>query len=100
MLQLVVGEEGGFVRAVVWGRARDAAQRLDVRHRHAQDGQLVGLARERVAGRHHVAELGDVGGHFVPSPSFDFAVVLASEAFLHRLSLRFNPLIAGGVSLL
>lgn len=47
-----------------------------MRDRHAQYGELVGLAGQRAAGRHHVRQLRDVGGHLVPSPSLYLAVVL------------------------
>ena len=49
---------------------------LHVGDRHAQDGELVGLAGEGRAGRHHVRELGDVGRHLVAPPALDLAVVL------------------------
>ena len=76
VLQLVVGEEGGLVRAVVGRGAGDPPQLLDVSHGHPEDGELVWLAGEGVAGWHHVRELGDVGGHLVPPPPLDLAVVL------------------------
>lgn len=47
-----------------------------MRDRHAQDGEFVGLAGQRAAGRHHVRQLRDVGGHLVPSPPLYLAVVL------------------------
>lgn len=47
-----------------------------MRDRHAQDGELVRLAGQRAAGRHHVRQLRDVGGHLVPSPPLYLAVVL------------------------
>lgn len=47
-----------------------------MRDRHAQDGELVGLAGQCAAGRHHVRQLRDVGGHLVPSPPLYLAVVL------------------------
>lgn len=51
-------------------------ERLHVRDRHAQDGELVGLAGQGAARGHHVRQLRDVGGHLVPSPSLYLAVVL------------------------
>ena len=44
---------------------------------HAQDGELVGLAREGGARGHHVTQLGDVRSHLVASPPLDLAVVLS-----------------------
>ena len=83
MLQFVVRQERGFVGRVVlgWGGA-EAPQRLDVGHRHPQDGQLVRLAGQGVAGGDHVRELGDVGRHLVATPTLDLAVVLTSVLVL------------------
>ena len=54
VLQLVVREEGGLVGAVVGRGVGDAAEGLDVSHRHPQNRQLVGLPGKGVASRHHV----------------------------------------------
>lgn len=51
-----------------------------MRHGHAQDRELVGLAREGRAGGHHVAQLRDVGRHLVAPPPLDLAVVLPVDA--------------------
>ena len=45
-------------------------------HGHPEDGELVGLASQRAAGRHHVGQLSDIGCHLVAAPALDFAVVL------------------------
>ena len=102
MLQFVVRQEGWLVRRVVLGRGRgQAPQRLDVGHRHPQDGQLVRLPGQSVARWHHVRQLGDVGGHLVPPPALDLAVVLTgvlvlalcqreADFFWVRLSYSFN----------
>ena len=83
MLQLIVGEKRRFVRAVAGRRRRDAAQRLDMRHSHAQNCQFVRLTRQRVARGHHVAQLGDVRRHFVAPSTLDLAVVFAGKTLLH-----------------
>lgn len=49
-----------------------------MRHRHPQDRQLVRLPGEGTAGRDHVRELRDVGGHFVSPPPLDLAVVFST----------------------
>lgn len=51
-----------------------------MRHGHAQDGELVGFARQGRAGGHHVAQLRDVRRHLVPPPPLDLAVVLPVDA--------------------
>lgn len=48
-------------------------------HRHAQDGELVGLAGQRGAGGHHVTQLRDVRRHLVPTPTLDLAVVFPAS---------------------
>lgn len=52
---------------------------LHVGHRHPQYGELIGLAGQRTARRHHVRQLRDVRRHLVASPPFDLAVVLPTE---------------------
>jgi hypothetical protein len=61
---------------------------LDVRDGHSEDGELVRLPGEGVAGGHHVRQLRDVGGHLVPSPPLDFAVILAGKPLLGVLTVR------------
>ena len=82
VLELVVCEEGRFVRPVIGRRAGDAPEGLDMRHGHPQDGQLVWLAGQRVTGWHHVGQLRDVGGHLVPSPPLNLTVVLPGVPLL------------------
>jgi hypothetical protein len=55
---------------------------------HPEDGELVRLPGEGVAGGHHVRQLRDVGGHLVPSPPLDFAVILAGKPLLGVLTVR------------
>lgn len=100
MLEFIVCQEGRFVGPVIGGRAGDASQGLDVGHRHPQDGQLVRLAGQRVTGWHHVGQLGDVGGHLVPPPPLNLAVVLPGVPLLvvDLLTLLHPPvLLSGGV---
>ena len=56
-------------------------------HGHPEDGELVGFPGQGVAGRNHVGQLGDVGGHFVTAATFDLAVILPGEALLLRLKI-------------
>lgn len=77
MFQLLIGEKRRLV-GTVGASVAGAAQRFHVGDGHAQDGQLVGLAGERIAGGHHVGQFRDVGGHLVASPALDFAVILAA----------------------
>ena len=61
-------------------------------HGHPEDGELVGLASQCAAGRHHVGQLGDIGCHLVAAPAFDFAVVLPAVVSKdkHRSSREFH----------
>lgn len=70
----LISEEGRFVGAISVGVAT-SSQRLHVRHSHSQDGQLVRFPRQRTAGGNHVGQLCDVGGHLVPPPPLDFAMI-------------------------
>ena len=100
MLEFIVCEEGRFVGPVIGRSAGDAPQGFDMSHGHPQDGQLVRLAGQRVTGWHHVGQLGDVGGHLVPPPPLNLAVVLPGVPLLivDLLALLHPPvLLAGGV---
>lgn len=60
------------------------SERLHVRHGHAQDGELVGLAGQRAARGHHVRQLRNVGGHLVSPSSLNLAVVLSAATGQHN----------------
>lgn len=45
-------------------------------HRHPEYRQFVRFPREGRTRGYHVREFGDVGGHLVPPPPFDFAMIL------------------------
>lgn len=70
----LISEEGRFVGAISVGVAAPS-QRLHVGHSHSQDGQLVRFPRQRAASGDHVGQLCDVGGHLVPPPPLDLAVI-------------------------
>lgn len=52
------------------------SKRFDVLHSHAQHGELVQLARHRLAHGYQRRHLADVHVHLVPAPLLDLAVVL------------------------
>lgn len=78
-LPYLVGKEARLVGPIRVGGA-GPAEGLHVGHGHPQDGQLVRLAGQRVAGGHHVRQLCDVGRHLVAPPPLDLAVVLPGGA--------------------
>lgn len=70
----LISEEGRLVGAICVGVAA-SSQRLHVGHCHSQNGQLVWFPCQSAAGGNHVGQLCDVGGHFVPPPPLDLAVI-------------------------
>ena len=59
-----------------------------MRHRHAQNGELVRFPRQRRARGHHIGQLGDVGGHLVSAAPLDLAVVLPGGRRGGRVTAR------------
>ena len=67
-----------------------------MRHGHPEDGELVRLPGESVAGGDHVGELRDVGGHLVPPPPLYFAVILPCKSLLGVLIVSIIEPMGGG----
>lgn len=57
-------------------KMNSTSQGLHVRYSHSKDGQLVRLAGQCAACRHHITELVDVGCHLVAAPTLYFTVAL------------------------
>lgn len=64
------------------------SQRLHMRNRHSQNGELVGLPGQRAARWHHVTQLGYVGRHFVATSPLDFAMILSTAKVQGKKSVK------------
>lgn len=53
-----------------------SSERLHVRDRHSQDGQLVWFPCQRAARGNHVRQFSDVSRHLVPPPPLNLTVIL------------------------
>lgn len=54
------------------------SQRFHMRNRHSQNRQLIRFSSQGAAGRHHIAQLGDVGRHFVATSPLNFTMILST----------------------
>lgn len=78
LLELLIGEEGGFVVSLGVG-VHGSADGLEVLHSHTQHGQLVQLARHCVTHGNHGRQFRDVQVHLVSSSLFYLTVVLSEK---------------------